>query len=311
MNRLFITLALVCIGLSANAQEIRRSWSGELEAMGQKLPIVMNLINGKCTLDSPAQGATGIPATIDLLTKDSIKIKIESIGASYAARYVDGHLEGTFTQAGIKFPLNMKETAPDGPKRPQTPKGPFPYTTEEVTFVNAKAGATLAGTLTVPKGGAKRVMIMVTGSGPENRDEEVAYHKPFAVIADRLARAGIATLRYDDRGVGQSVGGETKHTTSEDVAEDAIAGIEWLRAQKRFKKVGLLGHSEGGLIAFMLAAQKKVDFIVSLAGPGVKGDTLSAIAKRNGLTIKDITSYNNNISTNIKIGQRIKIPRKK
>lgn len=274
MKKLFFTFALACIGLTATAQVIRRSWSGELEAMGQKLPIVMNLINGKCTLDSPAQGATGIPATIDLLTKDSIKIKIESIGASYAARYVDGHLEGTFTQAGIKFPLNMKETAPDGPKRPQTPKGPFPYTTEEVTFVNAKAGATLAGTLTVPKGGAKRVMIMVTGSGPENRDEEVAYHKPFAVIADRLARAGIATLRYDDRGVGQSVGGETKHTTSEDVAEDAIAGIEWLRAQKRFKKVGLLGHSEGGLIAFMLAAQKKVDFIVSLAGPAVRGDSI-------------------------------------
>jgi fermentation-respiration switch protein FrsA (DUF1100 family) len=274
MKKLLITLTLACIGLSANAQEIRRSWSGELEAMGQKLPIVMNLINGKCTLDSPAQGATGIPATIDLLTKDSIKIKIESIGASYAARYVDGHLEGTFTQADIKFPLNMKETAPDGPKRPQTPKGPFPYTTEEVTFVNAKAGATLAGTLTVPKGGAKRVMIMVTGSGPENRDEEVAYHKPFAVIADRLARAGIATLRYDDRGVGNSVGGETKHTTSLDVAEDATAGIEWLRAQKRFKKVGLLGHSEGGLIAFMLAAQKKVDFIVSLAGPAVRGDSI-------------------------------------
>ena len=274
MNRLFITLALVCIGLSANAQEIRRSWSGELETMGQKLPIVMNLVDGKCTLDSPLQGAAGIPATVQLLTKDSIKISVESIGASYAARYVDGQLQGTFTQHGIKIPLNMKETSPDGPKRPQTPKGPFPYTTEEVTFVNAKAGATLAGTLTVPKGGAKRVMIMVTGSGPENRDEEVAYHKPFAVIADRLARAGIATLRYDDRGVGQSVGGETKHTTSLDVAEDAIAGIEWLRAQKRFKKVGLLGHSEGGLIAFMLAAQKKVDFIVSLAGPAVRGDSI-------------------------------------
>ena len=108
MNRLFITLALVCIILSANAQEIRRSWSGELEAMGQKLPIVLNLINGKCTLDSPAQGATGIPATVDLLTKDSIKVKVESIGASYAARYVDGRLEGTFTQHGIKLPLNMK-----------------------------------------------------------------------------------------------------------------------------------------------------------------------------------------------------------
>lgn len=274
MKKLFFTFALACIGLTATAQVIRRSWSGELEAMGQKLPIVLNLIDGKCTLDSPAQGATGIPATIDLLTKDSIKIKVESIGASYAARYVDGRLEGTFTQAGMKLPLNMKETSPTGPNRPQTPKGPFPYTTEEVTFQNAKVGAKLAGTLTVPKGGAKCVIIMVTGSGPENRDEEVAYHKPFAVIADRLARAGIATLRYDDRGVGNSVGGETKHTTSLDVAEDATAGIEWLRAQKRFKKVGLLGHSEGGLVAFMLAAQKKVDFIVSLAGPAVRGDSI-------------------------------------
>lgn len=274
MKKLFFTLILACIGLSATAQVIRRSWSGELETMGQKLPIVMNLVDGKCTLDSPLQGAAGIPATVQLLTKDSIKISAESIGASYAARYVDGQLQGTFTQNGIKIPLNMKEISPTGPNRPQTPKGPFPYTTEEVTFQNAKAGATLAGTLTVPKGGAKRVMIMVTGSGPENRDEEVAYHKPFAVIADRLARAGIATLRYDDRGVGQSVGGETKHTTSEDVAEDAIAGIEWLRAQKRFKKVGLLGHSEGGLIAFMLAAQKKVDFVVSLAGPAVRGDSI-------------------------------------
>ena len=274
MKKLFFTFALACIGLTATAQVIRRSWSGELEAMGQKLPIVMNLVDGKCTLDSPLQGAAGIPATVQLLTKDSIKISAESIDARYAARYVDGQLQGTFTQNGIKIPLNMKEISPTGPNRPQTPKGPFPYTTEEVTFQNAKAGATLAGTLTVPKGGAKRVMIMVTGSGPENRDEEVAYHKPFAVIADRLARAGIATLRYDDRGVGNSEGGETKHTTSLDVAEDATAGIEWLRAQKRFKKVGLLGHSEGGLIAFMLAAQKKVDFIVSLAGPAVRGDSI-------------------------------------
>ena len=274
MNRLFITLALVCIVLSATAQEIRRSWSGELEAMGQKLPIVLNLIDGKCTLDSPAQGATGIPATIDLLTKDSIKVSVKSIGASYAARYVDGRLEGTFTQAGMKLPLNMKETSPDGPKRPQTPKAPFPYTTEEVTFTNAKAGATLAGTLTIPSCGSKYVLIMVTGSGPENRDEEIFEHKPFAVIADRLARAGIATLRYDDRGVGQSVGGDVKGATSIDLAEDTAAGIEWLRAQKRFKKVGIIGHSEGGLIAFILGAQKKVDFIVSLAGPGVKGDSV-------------------------------------
>ena len=274
MKKLLFTVALACMTVVAQAQVVRRSWCGELDAAGQKLPLVLNLVDGKCTLDSPSQGAKGIPADVELLTKDSIKINIESLGVTYSARSVHGDLDGTFIQRGFKFPLYLKPCEPEVPKRPQNPMPPFPYTTEEVKFTNAKAGATLAGTLTVPKGGAKRVMIMVTGSGPENRDEEVAYHKPFAVIADRLARAGIATLRYDDRGVGQSVGGETKHTTSEDVAEDAIAGIEWLRAQKRFKKVGLLGHSEGGLIAFMLAAQKKVDFIVSLAGPAVRGDSI-------------------------------------
>ena len=281
MKKLFFTLVLACIGLTATAQEVRRSWSGNLEAMGQKLPIVLNLVDGKCTLDSPAQGATGIPATVDLLTKDSIKISVKSLGATYVACFVDGQLQGTFAQAGMKLPLNMKEISPDGPNRPQTPKGPFPYITEEMTFANTKAGATLAGTLTVPKGGAKCVMIMVTGSGPENRDEEIYAHKPFAVIADRLARAGIATLRYDDRATGQSVGGDMKNATSIDLAEDAAAGIEWLRAQKRFKKVGLLGHSEGGLIAFMLGAQKKVDFIVSLAGPAVKGDSILLYQSRN------------------------------
>ncbi len=281
MKKLFLTITLACIGISATAQEIRRSWTGELNVMGQKLPIVLNLVDGKCTLDSPAQGATGIPATVDLLTKDSIKVSIKSLGATYVACYVDGQLQGSFTQHGMKLPLNMKETSPDGPNRPQTPKGPLPYSTEEVTFTNAKAGATLAGTLTVPKGGTKWVMIMVTGSGPENRDEEIYAHKPFAVIADRLARAGIATLRYDDRATGQSVGGDMKNATSADLAEDAAAGIEWLRMQKRFKKVGLLGHSEGGLIAFMLGAQRKVDFIVSLAGPAVKGDSILLYQSRN------------------------------
>ena len=281
MKKLSFTFVLACIGLTATAQEVRRSWSGNLEAMGQKLPIVLNLVDGKCTLDSPSQGATGIPATVDLLTKDSIKVSVKSLGATYVACFVDGQLQGTFAQAGMKLPLNMKEISPDGPNRPQTPKGPFPYITEEMTFTNTKAGATLAGTLTVPKGGAKCVMIMVTGSGPENRDEEIYAHKPFAVIADRLARAGIATLRYDDRATGQSVGGDMKNATSIDLAEDAAAGIEWLRAQKRFKKVGLLGHSEGGLIAFMLGAQKKVDFIVSLAGPAVKGDSILLYQSRN------------------------------
>jgi pimeloyl-ACP methyl ester carboxylesterase len=121
------------------------------------------------------------------------------------------------------------------------------------------------------------VVLFVTGSGQENRDEEIFGHKPFLVIADYLARQGIATLRYDDRATGKSTGGDVKNATSEDFARDAAAGLEFLRNKKAFSKVGILGHSEGGLIAFILGAKKKTDFIVSLAGPGVKGDTLSVV----------------------------------
>ena len=116
--------------------------------------------------------------------------------------------------------------------------------------------------------------MLVSGSGQQNRDEELMGHSPFLVIADYLARHGIATLRYDDRATGASVGGEVKNATTEDFMRDALAGLDFLRHQKAFGKVGLLGHSEGGAIAFMLASRKKTDFIVSLAGPGVKGDTL-------------------------------------
>jgi hypothetical protein len=179
----------------------------------------------------------------------------------------------------MSLPLVMTKGAPEA-KRPQTPKEPYPYTTEEVMFRNTTDLATLVGTLTWPVGYDKNakqkptVVLMVTGSGQQNRDEELMQHKPFLVIADYLARHGIATLRYDDRATGASVGGEVKNATSEDFARDAAAGLEYLRNTKAFSKVGILGHSEGGLIAFMLAAKKQTDFIVSLAGPGVKGDTL-------------------------------------
>ena len=171
---------------------------------------------------------------------------------------------------------------------------PFPYQSEEVTFSNDKAGATLAGTLTLPDN-AKCVLLMVTGSGQQNRDEEILGHKPFADIADRLARNGIATLRYDDRATAQSVGGDVINATTRDFADDAACGIEWLRNSGKFQHVGIIGHSEGGSIAFMLGSQGLVDFIVSLAGPCVGGDSI--LLQQNyalygelaaGLTIDDI-----------------------
>ena len=291
MKQFFFTIALVCIGVTTSAQNISGTWNGELVAGPQKIPLVLNLTDdGKCTLDSPQQGAKGIPANVDFLSADSLKVSVSSLNTSYAARLENGELKGTFTQNGFKLPLSLKPGEPAKANRPQNPKPPYPYETEDVTFTNDKAGATLAGTLTIPDE-AKCVLLMVTGSGAQNRDEEVFEHKPFAVIADRLARAGIATLRYDDRATGKSIGGMDANATTKDFAEDAAAGIEWLRTSKRFKKVGILGHSEGGSIAFMLGAQKRVDFIVSLAGPAVKGDSILLAQNKllGGETAKDLT----------------------
>jgi dienelactone hydrolase len=291
MKKLFLTLVLAFIGMTAFAQNISGTWNGELVAGIQKIPLVLNLMaEGKCTLDSPQQGAKGIPANVDFLSADSLKVSVNSLNASYAAHLENGELKGVFTQNGFKLPLNLKPGEPAKAIRPQNPQPPYPYETEEVTFTNDKAGATLAGTLTVPAD-AKCVLLMVTGSGAQNRDEEVFEHKPFAVIADRLARAGIATLRYDDRATGKSVGGMDANVTTKDFADDALAGIEWLRHSGRFKKVGILGHSEGGSIAFMLGAQKKVDFIVSLAGPAVKGDSVLLAQNKllGGDAAKDLT----------------------
>ena len=286
---LFSLLAFVALTCQAQIQPttaLLGSWSGKLKVGSMSLTIVLHLEQAdgsiKASLDSPDQGAKGIPANKEYLSDDSVAVKVEMIGATYRAKLKDGKLDGTFSQSGMTFPLVMTKGIPEV-KRPQEPKPPFPYETEEVTFKNEKDSATLAGTLTWPIGydkNAKKkpmVVLFVTGSGQENRDEEIFMHKPFLVIADHLARQGIASLRYDDRATGKSTGGDLQNATSEDFARDAEAGLDFLRSKKAFSKVGILGHSEGGLIAFLLGAQKKTDFIVSLAGPGVKGDTLSAV----------------------------------
>ena len=290
MKKIFITLLTALAVMAGQAQvnpttALEGSWSGKLKVGAMSLTLVLHLEQAegyvKASLDSPDQGAKGIPTSKEYLSDDSVALKIESIGATYRAKLKDGKLDGTFSQSGMTFPLEMTKGVTEV-KRPQEPKAPYPYETEEVIFKNEVDGATLAGTLTWPVGydkNAKKkpmVLLFVSGSGQQNRDEELMNHKPFLVIADYLARNGIATLRYDDRATGKSAGGDVKNATSEDFARDAAAGIEFLRSKKAFSKVGILGHSEGGTIAFMLGGQKKVDFIVSLAGPTVKGDTLLA-----------------------------------
>ncbi len=291
MKKTIITLLTAIAVMTSQAQvnsttTLEGSWSGKLKVGAMSLTLVLHLEQAdgyvKASLDSPDQGAKGISAYKEYLSDDSVAVKVESIGATYRAKLKDGKLDGTFSQMGMKIPLVLTKGVPEV-KRPQEPKQPYPYDTKEVTFKNEADGATLSGTLTWPVGYDKNlkkkkpvVLLFVSGSGQQNRDEELMNHKPFLVIADYLARNGIATLRYDDRATGKSVGGDVKNATSEDFARDAAAGIEFLRSKKTFSKVGILGHSEGGTIAFMLGGQQKVDFIVSLAGPTVKGDTLLA-----------------------------------
>ena len=291
MNKKDFTLILLVFITMAGLAQVQTttalvgSWSGKLEAGQMSLTIVFHLeqTDGyvKVTMDSPDQSVKGIPVKKECLTDDSLAVKVEAFGLTYQARLKDGKLDGTFTQMGLSAPLILTRGT-DEVKRPQNPQQPFPYETEEVTFRNERDSATLAGTLTWPVGynpKAKKkpfVVLFVSGSGQENRDEEIYDHKPFLVIADYLARQGIASLRYDDRATGASVGGNVKDATSEDFARDAATGLQYLRDRKAFSKVGLIGHSEGGLIGFMLGAQGKADFIVSMAGTGIKGDTLAA-----------------------------------
>ena len=273
---------------------------GKLNLGPQSLTIVLHVTcdaqgKAECTLDSPDQGAKGIAVETDYCSSDSISVSLASLALSYQGKLKGDEIVGTFTQ-GQSFPLVLKR-GEEKLNRPQNPVAPYPYTTEEVAFKNVADGATLVGTLSYPVGykkGKTPVVLMVTGSGQENRDEEIFDHKPFLVIADYLARHGVATLRYDDRGFGKSTGGDVEHATTLDFMRDAASGVDFLRTSKQFGKVGILGHSEGGSIAFMLGAKGKVDFVISMAGIGVKGDTaLTAQANK----ILELTGQSMRFST--------------
>lgn len=293
--RTLTSLALAMLTFTANAQE--GSWNGELDVMGTKLPLVFNFSPNGCTMDSPSQNAKGIPAEKTVSDDGTIKVKVGMIGATFEGKMADGEIKGTFTQNGFPLPLTLK-AGKLAVKRPQTPVPPFPYKEESVSFTNA--GYTFNGTLTLPENYTKQtpVVLMVTGSGQQNRDEELFEHKPFAVIADALARQGIASLRYDDRGWGDKSVNFADFTT-DDFRQDAAAALPLLR--KRFNKVGILGHSEGGTIAMMLAAEGKVDFIVSLAGMAISGKETLVMQNRQamssiGLPKEMVDTYCNSIS---------------
>ena len=280
MKKIILSFCLLLSWAGVFAQKpIEGDWMGKLNLGPQSLTIVLHVncnAQGEveCILDSPDQGAKGIAVETDYCSSDSISVSLASLALSFQGKLKGDEIVGTFTQ-GLSFSLILKR-GEEKLNRPQNPVAPYPYKTEEVAFKNVADGATLVGTLSYPIGykkGQTPVVLMVTGSGQENRDEEIFDHKPFLVIADYLARHGVATLRYDDRGFGKSTGGDVGHATTLDFMRDAASGVDFLRTSKQFGKVGILGHSEGGSIAFMLGAKGKVDFVISMAGIGVKGDT--------------------------------------
>lgn len=300
--RKFILAILAIVGVvSASATAPAGEWSGSLSVgRGLTLKIVIHIPandSAPITLDSPDQGAYGIEGETVYLSADSINFRIPRMMMSYEGRIAGDRIDGTLRQGPAQIPLSLTPGAAKA-NRPQTPQPPFPYSTEELAIANQDGGATLAGTLTVPAeaDGNTPLVVLVSGSGLQNRDEELFEHKPFAIIADMLARNGIATFRYDDRDIGGSTGDVVSATTA-DFASDAAAVTKYLRESGRFGQVGLLGHSEGGLIGYMLGATGDApDFIISVAGPSIKGSSTIAYqnmiaAKSTGISDSDAESF--------------------
>lgn len=271
------------VAFAQEPSEVVGDWTGSLELPGgATLELTFHLREGEegglaATLDVPAQGAMGVPMGEVVFASDSLRVQAPAIGASFeGARTAADTIVGEWSQGGAVLPLTLVrgEEGSAGPERPQHPIPPFPYEVEEVRFPNPDAGIELAGTLTFPSdAGPWPAVVLISGSGPQDRDETVFGHKPFAVLADHLTRRGVAVLRYDDRGVGES-GGSFAGATSQDFASDARAAVSYLYGRENISSdaVGLVGHSEGGLVAPIVAAgSNRVDFMVLLAAPGVPG----------------------------------------
>jgi pimeloyl-ACP methyl ester carboxylesterase len=291
MKKIFTTSLLLLSMIAGYAQSITGTWYGTLNISGSSLHVVFHISqNGgtyATTMDSPDQGAAGLPTDQTQFTGHQLTIEASKFALKYTGTFLpdSNKITGTFVQGTGSFPLLLtpgksKDAMATPAKRPQDPVS-FPYRQEEVNFKNIKAGNTLAGTLTLPTNGkVNKVVILISGSGLQNRNEEVTQfnHRPFLVWSDQLTKNGTAVLRYDDRGIGQSTG-DFSSATSADFADDAEAAISYLKSRPGFKNIsiGLMGHSEGGMIAPMVAARNKaVKFVVLLAAPGVSVSELMA-----------------------------------
>jgi uncharacterized protein len=279
MKKLSIILLILLSSSYGFGQDISGQWNGALKIQNSlTLRLIFHITETEegyaATMDSPDQNSFGNAITSVTLDSGTMRIKIDEIRASYTGTYEEGAFIGKFSQGGQSFPLHLSREAisKETVVRPQEPVAPYPYRVEEVLFPGGEEGVELAGTLTLPHGeGPFPVVVLISGSGPQNRDEEFMKHKPFLVLADHLTRNGIGVLRYDDRGYAGSTGNYAE-AISLDFADDAQAALSFLKQRPETGKLGLAGHSEGGLVAPIVASRtQEVDFIILLAGPGVTG----------------------------------------
>lgn len=334
---LFSTLIILGNGVSISLSQeqgtasnnVEGIWEGKLVVPGGELRIVFNISteNGilTATMDSPDQGVTGIPVEKVTFSDSNLILEVKSIGGVFVGKVSVDFLwiEGEWKQGGLSFPLTLNRVEKRVELlRPQEPKPPFPYREEEVFFENKEAKIKLAGTLTIPYGeGPFPVVVLISGSGPQDRDETVFGHRPFLVLADYLTRQGIAVLRFDDRGVGKSTG-DFSTATSEDFASDVLAAIEYLkkRGEINSQQIGLIGHSEGGIIAPIVATKSKdIAFIILMAGTGLTGEEIiylqqALISRAIGISEEEIIKnrqYNEKIFSIVKSEQDGKIKKEK
>ena len=263
---------------AAQAGSIDGEWSGRIEIPGSPLDVGVTFADEAGTwtgtFDVPVQGLTGTPLTEVTVDGSTVSFAISGIpgNPTYQGQFDGEAIDGQFSQSGHSFPLELTRGAVEPAERPQEPTPPFPYRSEDVTY---QGGVTIAGTLTTPEGnGPFPAVLLVTGSGAQDRDEAIAGHRPFLLIADTLTRAGYAVMRVDDRGVG-GTGGVLADATYGDLAGDVAAGLQYLRSRPDINAdaVGLLGHSEGGYLAPLVAQTQaeKPDFVILMAGPAVSG----------------------------------------
>ena len=278
MNKVVSVVFLFFLTTHLYPQDISGSWAGSLNIQGTKLRIVFNITKTDTlyvsTMDSPDQGAYDIPTTSTGYSKGKLDIIVKGLTLHYQGELKNDSIIGVFKQGAMSLPLNMSRGVKAGPLRPQTPNEPFPYKSELVALTSKDGNHIISGTLTKPLGSSIfPAIVLIAGSGPNDRDETLFGHKPFLVISDHLTKNGFAVLRYDKRGVGSSTGNYELATVN-DFAQDAELAVEYLRKRKDIdnNKIGLLGHSEGGLVASMVASDNNdIGFVILMASPGIKG----------------------------------------